>query len=239
MEKSLGTLYVQVAQTLRERILAGKYAQGEMIPTEPQLCEEFHVSRITVRQAVAILQNEGMVIREQGRGTTVRDWYRGSLGWNYGHVDDLLFLGQKTRLQIKIKKKIRAPEDVKKAMDLPEGADVFYFKGIRHIQDKHLAAYDAYVIEALGKDIQIRSLKSPVLFVEIERITGQRIYGARQQIYAMVADKRLALEMKVRPGSPLLVTKRLYLSSSGKPILLATTHFPGEAYQSFSTLKRE
>jgi GntR family transcriptional regulator len=239
MEKILGTLYQRVAQVLRERILAGEYAQGEMIPTEPQLCKEFKVSRITVRQAVAILQNEGMVTREQGRGTTVREWNRGSLGWNYGHVDDLLFLGQRTRLEIKVKEKIKAPEDVKKDLDLPEAADVLHFKGIRHIEDKHLAAYHAYVIEPFGKGIQIKSLKSSVLFEEIERITGQRICGARQQIYAMVADKHLALEMKIRPGSPLLVTKRVYLSSSGKPILSATTHFPGEAYQSFSILKRE
>jgi GntR family transcriptional regulator len=63
--------YVQLARTLRRRIAAQEYRPGEQIPTEAELCRVYGVSRITVREAVARLAQEGLLTRSQGRGTYV------------------------------------------------------------------------------------------------------------------------------------------------------------------------
>lgn len=67
----LAPLYAQVKQRLSARIESGALAEGDFLPTEPELCAEMGVSRITVRRAVKELCDEGILVRQQGRGTLV------------------------------------------------------------------------------------------------------------------------------------------------------------------------
>lgn len=153
MEKGASTLYHRLAQTLRERIITGMYLPGETIPTEPQLCEEFNMSRITVRQAVAILEADGMVQRQQGRGTFVRDFNRQSLGWNYGQVEDLISIAKNTRLELLSKRKIKAQKAIARDLGIQKGDPVYAINGTRYIKEVHKASYRAHVIESIGHKI--------------------------------------------------------------------------------------
>jgi GntR family transcriptional regulator len=72
-KRSRMPLYLQVAAVLRRRIEEGHWRPGQKISTLEELEEEFHVARVTVRQAVDLLQKEGLVDRQQGRGTFVTD----------------------------------------------------------------------------------------------------------------------------------------------------------------------
>jgi GntR family transcriptional regulator len=63
--------YIQVAMLLRNRISDGLYSPGQKMPTQEELEQEFGVARVTVRQAVELLEKEGLVQRQQGRGTFV------------------------------------------------------------------------------------------------------------------------------------------------------------------------
>lgn len=64
-------MYRQLAKQLREAILRGEYKVAGRIPTEPQLIRRYAVSRITARQAVDALVRQGLVVRQQGKGTFV------------------------------------------------------------------------------------------------------------------------------------------------------------------------
>lgn len=64
--------YQQIAANLRYRIRKGELGPGAQLPTEPELCETYGASRTTIRNAISVLQAEGLVIAEHGRGTFVR-----------------------------------------------------------------------------------------------------------------------------------------------------------------------
>ena len=66
------SLYQQLADSLRDKIYEGKYACGDKLPSERSLAEKFGISHLTVRKALAILEEEGMLLRVQGKGTFVR-----------------------------------------------------------------------------------------------------------------------------------------------------------------------
>lgn len=66
-------LYEQLKNVIEQQILAGNMEPGEQIPSERELCTQFGVSRVTVRQAVALAVNEGLLHRTHGRGTFVAD----------------------------------------------------------------------------------------------------------------------------------------------------------------------
>jgi len=64
-------LYRQLKDALRKRILKGEWKRGEKIPSEFEICAEYSVSRVTVRNAVAELESEQLLVRKQGKGTFV------------------------------------------------------------------------------------------------------------------------------------------------------------------------
>jgi len=66
-------LYYQLQELLKEQIESGEWRPGDQLPSEPQLASRFGVSRVVVRQALAILQDDGQILRAQGRGTFVAD----------------------------------------------------------------------------------------------------------------------------------------------------------------------
>lgn len=66
------SLYQQLADSLRDKIYEGKYAFGDKLPAERSLAEKFGISHLTVRKALAILEEEGLLLRIQGKGTFVR-----------------------------------------------------------------------------------------------------------------------------------------------------------------------
>lgn len=66
-------VYVQVADIIRERITTGRYAPGQILPSEQQLIQEFSVARVTVRQALKELRSDGLVVTKPRQGTFVRE----------------------------------------------------------------------------------------------------------------------------------------------------------------------
>lgn len=66
-----GPIYLQVAEKIKEDILNGVYPVGSLLPTELEFEEMFKVSKITIRNAISILANEGYVVKKSGKGTTV------------------------------------------------------------------------------------------------------------------------------------------------------------------------
>ncbi len=87
-------LYLRIARELRARIENGSYAEGHRLPTETELCDEFRVSRITVRQALTLLERERLVSRERGRGTFARRRLVRDLRPLYSFTEDMRRAGR-------------------------------------------------------------------------------------------------------------------------------------------------
>ncbi len=65
------TLYQQISNDIQQKIASGEYKEGQMLPSEARFCEIYHVSRVTVRAAIADLAEKDMVIKKHGKGTFV------------------------------------------------------------------------------------------------------------------------------------------------------------------------
>ncbi|MDE0208996.1 MAG: GntR family transcriptional regulator, partial [Boseongicola sp.] len=71
LRQSRSPLYLQIAEILRQNLGRGVWTPGELLPTISELSAEYSVAKITVRQAVKILEEEGLLDSRRGRGTTV------------------------------------------------------------------------------------------------------------------------------------------------------------------------
>ncbi|GAA3271547.1 GntR family transcriptional regulator [Dactylosporangium vinaceum] len=72
MMNSYEPLYLQLADLLRERIVNGVYPVGSPLPSEQALCNEHQQSRMTVRRALAVLRDEGLITKRRGAPSTIR-----------------------------------------------------------------------------------------------------------------------------------------------------------------------
>ncbi|AQZ67769.1 Transcriptional regulator of succinyl CoA synthetase operon [[Actinomadura] parvosata subsp. kistnae] len=64
-------VYTQLADRLRDRIVAGEYAAGSVLPSEAKLCQEFGIARNTARRGLAILEDEGLIVTIPSKGRVI------------------------------------------------------------------------------------------------------------------------------------------------------------------------
>ena len=233
-------LYYQLEKVLRKRILSGKLKPDQAVPTEKELCHEFGVSRITVRQALLSLESDNLIRREQGRGTFVSFRKDNNFQFRlYGTVDDLFHLGVRTILNLQSKKLITPSLEIKRDMKLNPGEKIYLFEGLRHLENERQAFFQAYVPEEIGEKIQLTEPDHPLFIERVEKEALEMVRRSQQVTSASVADKNLAAILKVKKGHPLLVIKRIYFSKSGRALEMAVTFFPGDAYKGIAELIRE
>ncbi len=116
--------YLRIARELRARIENGPYADGFRMPTEAELCDEFRVSRITVRQALALLERERLVSRERGRGTFARRRLVRDLKPLYSFTEDMRRAGREPTSVLLSSGEAEADGDEIERLALDSGARV-------------------------------------------------------------------------------------------------------------------
>lgn len=192
--------YIQVAAALRRRIETGAWQPSEKISTLEELEEEFQVARVTVRQAVDLLEREGLVTRQQGRGTFVK-----------GTVSDKRWLTLETSWEsVLASVKHNVPkfievDDPPPAPRLREGegelADEYVF--LRSVQSKDGVPY-AVVNLHLAKPIFERERAKFLKHTALPVLAGMgvKIQHAKQTLVIGTADPEIAALLRVSLSAP-------------------------------------
>lgn len=211
-------LHEQVRSFLMHEIETGRYAEGERLPAEPELCERFGVSRITVRRAVADLERLGFVRRQQGRGTFVsaRRQIFGTMAVS-GFADKVVGDGVK---ESRIMRAETMPADEKRAarLEMQVGEPVFRLMRVFALDGVPLAIDDSRysLVRYPGFDARItegastyRILREEygVEFSEMDREIGVGFTNAQTAGW---------LERPVR--DPLLVVRKVALGKNGEVV---------------------
>ncbi len=127
-------LYYQLETVLRKKILSGDCAPETPLPSEDALAQEYSVSRITVRQALASLEQDGLVVRQRGKGTFVsKEAQAVELPRFTGSIEDLMLMGLRTATQVLEFVWIDPPEHIRRRLDL-DGEKVLRIEKVRRLQ---------------------------------------------------------------------------------------------------------
>jgi GntR family transcriptional regulator len=192
--------YIQVAAALRRRVETGEWKPSERISTLEELEEEFQVARVTVRQALDLLEREGLVTRQQGRGTFVNEviadkrWLELETSWE-------LLLASIRNNVIKFIKVANPP--AKPRLREGEGrlADEYVF--LRSVQLKDGAPYGVVNVH-LAKDVfereKAKFQKHTALPILADM--GLNIQHAKQTLVIGTADPEVAELLQVSLSAP-------------------------------------
>jgi GntR family transcriptional regulator len=237
-------LYYQLENVLREKITSGAYAGGERLPTEIELIEEYKVSRITVRQALQALSEDGLIERKQGRGTYVAERkskkrkFTGTIHLT-GSLDELIAMGMETPVKVLEMNRVDADLHEAELLQLKIGTPIYRLKRLRMNENKPFGLIINYLPEEIGSRLTVAELSSGALLHTIESKLGYHLETATQEIKAELADPYVANLLDVRVGTALLSIERTVYTDKGVPVEYVHTLYRSDLYGYSVKLVRE
>ena len=200
---SFSPLYQQIKALILRSLQAGEWRPGEAIPSELELAARFKVSQGTVRKAVDELAAENLLMRRQGKGTFVAT-----------HAE--------RHVQFLDCRRLRAPADVARALQLKSGDMVVEVRRVLHFAGQPVVLDDIWLPGHLFKGLtadRLSQYQGP-MYGLFESEFGVRMIRAEEKIRAVLADAAVASVLQVEVGSPLLSVERLSFTYGDQPVEL-------------------
>jgi GntR family transcriptional regulator len=237
-------LYYQLEILLREKINSGAYTQGDQLPTEDVLIAEYGVSRITVRQALSALADEGLIERRQGRGTFIAErqnavpQFEGTIHLT-GSLNELILMGQKTPVKVLARTLTKADAQTAELLGVEIGEPVSRVERLRLLDDKPYALLVNYFPAEIGVRLTLEDLSEGSVLEQLERKCGLRLQKGIQQITAALADPYVAGRLEIPVGSALLSIENTVYCTEGKPVEYVRVLYRSDLYRYRVLLTRE
>ncbi|TLS38767.1 phosphonate metabolism transcriptional regulator PhnF [Pseudalkalibacillus caeni] len=231
-------IYYQIEEEIKRQIDSGELSPGEMLPSEREFAEKYAISRMTVRQAITNLVNEGLLVRQKGRGTFVqRKKIEQELKGLTSFSEQMRSRGMEPSTKLIEFNVVQASERVARALQVNIGSEVYELKRLRLADQMPMALETAYLVQEnfpyLNKEVAKGSL-----YEYVENTIGVSIDYATQTVDASIANKFEADALEISEGDPVLVIHRLAYLSNEKPMEFVKTIYRADRYTFSVDVKR-
>jgi GntR family transcriptional regulator len=213
-------LWMQFRDSLRTRILQGELAVGSKLPTEAEFGEQFGISRIVVREALADLVRNGLIykIRGQGAFVSARERDEDFVSTVLGFSDEMARKGLTVRTQV-LAQELRAPTaDEARALELKDGEQVVALKRLRSIDSELRLLVETAVPADLAPGLHRTKLENRSLYDVLRRQYGLRIVRAERWIDAMLPDDEVRGLLQIGTQEPLLRIESIAYGPNGRAL---------------------
>jgi GntR family transcriptional regulator len=223
--------YYLVRSILRAR-LQREGVPGARLPAEIELCREFGTSRITVQQALRLLEKEGLIRREQGRGTFYIGEPPAAEAKLSGMLESVMQFREGSHAKVLGRKCIGATPRLASRLRIPVDAPVWSIDRVAILDDHPVLFTTAFIPKDLGDklvdddDLTVRTVASI-----LQDKHGIELTSVQQTIAARLADPAFAAPLGVDVGEPVLEVERLYLGSDGRPVNFSISLYRTDRYR--------
>ncbi|MET3130054.1 GntR family transcriptional regulator [Oxalobacteraceae bacterium GrIS 1.11] len=215
-------LYQQIKALITQSLQSGEWKPGELIPSEVELAGRFKVSQGTVRKAIDELAAENLVMRRQGKGTFVSTHHEARAHFRFLRLvpdEGVPHYPESKFIEVK---RVRAPADVARLIDLKSGDAVIFIKRVQSFDGMPTIVEELWLPGLIFKGLTAERLveyKGP-MYGLFETEFGTRMIRASEQIRAVCADAAAASLLHVALGTPLLCSERVSFTYGDKPVEL-------------------
>jgi GntR family transcriptional regulator len=229
-------LYESIAEEIKRRVREGIYKDGQRLPSEAQLCEELKVSRGSMREALRMLEEEGIITRRQGIGSFVtkqsskvidgieklRSWTETILRSGC-KVDDKVLKIYSVSIEPKIAEKLEVPGD----------SPGFAIESVRFADDRPLVyCYDLLPFHIGGdlEKVKQRKQKGSVMTF-LSEVAGLPPKYYVSTIRAILADPPLDALLQVKPETPLIMLEGIIYDGANQPLAFSQNSFRSDRFE--------
>lgn len=209
-----------VRSELRRAIVEGEFPPGSKLPNEDALCGRFSVSRITLREAVRGLIEDGYVTRRQGAGTFVTQGptLRNSLDTNFSYTEYLESIGVRASKEVLGANRVSADDEVLADLNLAAGAEVVVVRRVRSADGKPaIYSIDSLPVDIVDAKKDLKAFGRSLYKLLSDR--GHDVDHARAVLAPVIADAELAGILQVPAGTPLQHLKQIDHDTAGRPVM--------------------
>jgi GntR family transcriptional regulator len=224
LDRNRTPMYLQVAAVVRHRIESGHWKEGDQISTAVELMDEFGVARVTIQQAVRILQEEGLLSAFPGRGTFVSG--RPKQKYRIDQAGDLKSLAEAIKSNVV---KVASIEE-RRGPPLLDEEDVVLASSYAHIRSVQYNGQDpfsvgtVYVLTEIFEQEKKRFLKQPALPLLLS-MKQVKVAQAFQDFTIGVAGLETSKLLQIGLGEPTAESRLVLLDASGVAIFIAHFHY--------------
>ena len=212
--------YFQLAELLEQEIVSGRWEAGARLPSEPELCEQYGLSRTTVRQALARLAHRGLIDRLRGQGTFVQRGEPGlwllqsSEGFFQDEVDRL---GRTVTSEVLRAERGPLPSWACRALDLPARSTGATLERLRSV-DGLVALYVVnHLVDAVAAAALAITNANESLYRRLRERAGVFPSGGRRTLEAIAAEPWLAALLELKPGAPVAFIESVAWDANMRP----------------------
>jgi len=219
---SFRPLYQQIKALITQSLQAGEWKPGELMPSEVELAARFKVSQGTVRKAIDELAAENLVVRRQGKGTFVATHHEERAHFRFLKLLPDEGVPHHPDNRVIEVKRIRAPAEVARLLELKAGDAVVYIKRVQSFDGAPTILEELWLPGQLFKGLTAERLveyKGP-MYGLFESEFGTRMIRATEKIRAVGADRAAAEYLQVSEGTPLLCAERVSFTYGDKAVEL-------------------
>jgi len=244
--QSASRKYQRIADTLRARILDGRYRIGERIPTAAQLEQDFAVSNITIRKALDQLAGEGLVAGRRGGGTVVLERPPGStvdIRISGGFAD---WLNTASARGIDFEQvmhgvdRVACPPRLAALPGFQDSPEVFCLRRTRNVDATPISYHVSYGRSDLADTIGIDSLPRNGNFVDQLRAHyPAKIVKLEQHVEARSADLDISRLLHIEFGTPLFFVENQYIDARDQVAAVTHLWLRGDRYRYHASIDIE
>jgi DNA-binding GntR family transcriptional regulator len=220
-------LYIHVATTLQDRIVSGHYPVDSHLPPEAQLSEEFATSRNTVREALRLLAERGLVRRRQGTGTLVTSATPVvKYAQSFNKLEDLFANAKTTHYALHAIAPIKLDDGLAERVGGDAGEEWLLLTGVRWTErgGTPLAFIESYIPMEFKAIVDTFWTAPPPFYAVLEQKSGRTIDEVWQEIRAVEMPRHVANAFGLAEGSTSLQLFRRYIARGGTLIASVNWH---------------
>lgn len=230
------TLSGGVASELRARVYRGDYAAGSQLPAEPELSEEFGVSRATIRSAITELVTELLLEKRRGIGTFVREATNGpSHGFErlVGLTEAIHSVGATPTVDGLLVQRVEADAELTGAFGVPEGRPLWRVERTWLVDEKPAVHGVDWVPEEILPQGHLDDLTEADSLSERLSRAGIQIVSAMSRIRPERAGPRIADRLSLDATDPVMLIRQIHYDENppGRAVLFSDQYWGGHALQ--------
>jgi GntR family transcriptional regulator len=235
--KSAVPLYYQIRQQLLEEIQSGKLAPGQPIPSEHEISTRLSVSRMTARQAVKSLCDEGVAYSRPGLGTFVSGLKQEKTSTDLlSFTEEMKARGCRPGSRVLFFGSVAAEAEVAQALHLTPGAKVFCLRRVRLADSVPMGVENSFLPRALYPGLLESVDPRKSLYQALAERYGIHMMAADEIVEAALANAEQAKLLGIRRNAPVFRLTRVSYAENGQPVELVHSTYRGDRWKIVSHL---